>query len=45
MLEYGTEAFYYWIDIALKSHSLKTSIIGQFTLIPDTALEFHTKKD
>ena len=45
MLEYGAEAVYYCDDIALQSRCLKTSIIRQFTLVSDTALQSHTGKD
>ena len=44
MLGNGAEGLYYCDDRALQIRCPKTSIIGRFTLLSDTALQFYTKR-
>ena len=44
MLDSGAEVLCYCDDRALQSCCPKTSIIRQFTLLSDTALQFYTKR-
>ena len=44
MLENGAEVLYYCNDRALQSRCPKTSIIGRFTFLSDTALQSYTKR-
>ena len=44
MLENEAEVLYYCNDRAFQNCCLKTSIIGQFTLLSDTTLQSYTKR-